>query len=120
MSGVCPAVSVRGGDDVDDEGASVSVRERWTRLGDGRGPPGTDGVRVISTGLGFGADGFCLLSRDGLMMLSFLVLAFLPREEKKPPATLDPVESGVVYDGDPITAVEWRKLMGGWTPASAG
>jgi len=49
------------------------------------------------------------------MMLSFLVLEFLPRAEKKPPVTLELVERGEAFDVcDPITVVE------GGTPASAG
>lgn len=109
------------------EGASMSVRERCMRLGRARGPPGTDGALVICTGRGFGAAvvvGGCLVSRacgDGLLplpliwvVLSFLVLEFLPREAKKPPVALDPAaERGAVYDnGDPIM-VERRKLMAG-------
>lgn len=111
------------------EGASMSVRERCMRFGSARGPPGTDGALVSCTGRGFGAivAGGCLVSRacednEGLWpltwILSFLVLEFLPREAKNPPAALDP--AGAVYDnGDPII-VEWRKLVAGWTPASAG
>jgi hypothetical protein len=116
-----------------DEGVSMSVRERCIRLGNARGPPGTDGALVICTGRGFGANvaGGCFVRRacevDGLMafvwllMLSFLVLEFLPREAKNPPVTLVPAtERGAACDnGDPIT-VEWRKLMPGCTPASAG
>lgn len=112
------------------EGASMSVRERCMRIGRARGPPGTDGALVIWTGRGFGAvvAGEGLVSRaceiDGLCwtwLLSFLVLVFLPREAKKPLVALDPAaERGAAYDnGDPII-VEWRKLMVGWTPASAG
>jgi hypothetical protein len=49
------------------------------------------------------------------MMLSFLVLEFLPRAEKKPPVTLELVKRGEACDVcDPITLVE------GGTPASAG
>jgi hypothetical protein len=55
------AVSDFGGDD----GASMSVRERCTRLGNARGPPGTEGTLVICTGRGFGADGDC---NGGLMI----------------------------------------------------
>jgi hypothetical protein len=126
MAGVGEVVSEFGdGDDKDDEvvGESVSVRERCTRFGNARGPPGTEGALVISTGRGFGAaEGGGLLSRAGCLLPapSFLVLEFLPREEKKPPATLDPAESGADDNGDPIMVVEWRKLMAGWTPASAG
>jgi len=79
---------------------------------------------VICTGRGFAvdgnADGGGLLRRGrgwaGLeMMLSFLVLEFFPRAEKKPPVTLEPAESGETCDVcDPITVVE------GGTPASAG
>jgi hypothetical protein len=105
-------------------GVRVSVRERCTRIGNARGPPGTDGALVISTGRGFGGegDGGGLVSRavaDSLPLplplpppppvkaaLSFLVLEFLPIEEKKPPATLDPAESGADDKGDPITEVE--------------
>lgn len=51
------------------DGASISVRERCTRLGKARGPPGTEGALVICTGRGFGADGDAdgsgLLSRAG-------------------------------------------------------
>ena len=39
------------------DGTSISVRERCTRLGKARGPPGTEGALVICTGRGFGADG---------------------------------------------------------------
>ena len=47
-------------------------------------------------------------------MLSFRVLEFLPRAEKKPPVTLEPAESGEACDVcDPITVVD------GVTPASA-
>jgi len=109
-----------GGDgDVDSElageGDSMSVRDRCMRLGSARGPPGTDGALVICTGRGFGAAvaGGGFVSRawdvDGLMlfawvMLSFLVLEFLPSEAKKPPVALVPVvERGAPYDnGDPI------------------
>ena len=119
--------------EVGDEGDSMSVRERCIRLGSARGPPGTDGALVICTGRGFGANvaGGCFVRRvcevDGLMpfvwwlMLSFLVLEFLPREAKNPPVTLVPAtERGAVCDnGDPIM-VEWRKLTPGCTPASAG
>jgi len=49
------------------------------------------------------------------MMLSFLVLEFLPRAEKKPPVTLELAESGEACDvWDPNAVVE------GGTPASAG
>jgi len=112
------------------EGASMSVRERCMRSGRARGPPGTDGALVICTGRGFGAVvvGACFVSRacaeDSLLlltMLSFLVHEFLPREAKKPPPVLDPVaERGATCDNDDPIMVEWRKLMAGWTPASAG
>jgi hypothetical protein len=91
-------------------GESVSVRERWTRFGNARGPPGTDGALVIWTGRGFGGAGGGLERRAWVVdveLESFLVLEFLPREEKKPPATLEPAdESGVDDKGDPITVVE--------------
>jgi hypothetical protein len=54
-----------------DDGTSINVRERCTRLGNARGPPGTEGALVICTGRGFGADGdddgdgACLVSRAG-------------------------------------------------------
>jgi len=44
------------------DGASSSIRERCTRLGKARGPPGTEGALVICTGRGF-ADRGGLLSR---------------------------------------------------------
>jgi hypothetical protein len=99
-----------GGEDTE-VGESVSVRERCTRLGNARGPPGTEGALVISTGRGFGGAGGGLKRRACvdvlLLLLLFLVLEFLPREEKKPPATLDPAEeSGADDKGDPITVVE--------------
>jgi hypothetical protein len=48
-------------------------------------------------------------------MLSFLVLEFRPRAEKKPLVTLELAESGEACDDcDPVAVVE------GVTPASAG
>lgn len=124
MSGAREVDSALGG-----EGTSMNVRERYMRSGSARGPPGTDGALVICTGRGFGAVvvGACFVSRacaeDALLpltMLSFLVLEFLPKEAKKPPV-LDPVaERGATCDNDDPIMVEWRKLMAGWTPASAG
>lgn len=67
MGGDGAAVSDFGGDD----DVSISVRERCTRLGNARGPPGTEGVLVICTGRGLGidgdcdGDGACLLTRTG-------------------------------------------------------
>jgi hypothetical protein len=69
------------------------VCERLARWGGARGPPGTDGVVSMFTGRGAGSGGF-----DGIgfpddceaeplkPLLSFLVLAILPSEEKKAPA----------------------------------
>lgn len=101
---------------------SISVCERCTRPGSARGPPGTDGALMICTGRGFGAAGLCLEDRAGSagLLMSFLVLTFLPREEKKPPATLEPTERDVACDScAPIVVVEWRRLVEE-TPASAG
>ena len=107
-----------GGDD-----DSMSVCERCTRPGNARGPPGTDGAFTICTGRGFGAVRLCLDVRGGsagLLTTSFLVLTFLPREEKKLPATLDPIERDVACDScAPVVAVAWRELAVE-TPASAG
>lgn len=48
-------------------------------------------------------------------MLSFLVLEFRPRAEKKPLVTLEPVERGDACDDcNPVAVVE------GVTPARAG
>jgi len=59
MGGGDETVSEAAGD-----GASISVRERCTRLGKARGPPGTEGALVICTGRGVAAaDGGGLLSR---------------------------------------------------------
>ena len=117
MGGECEAVSGVTGDD-----DSMSVRERCTRLGSARGPPGTEGALVICTGRGFGADGDGdgdgLMSRAGWtggLRLSFLVLEFLPRAEKKPVVTLDPAERDEACDVcDPNIVVECV------TPARAG
>jgi len=114
MGGECETVSGVTGDD-----DRTSVRERCTRLGSARGPPGTEGALVICTGRGFGADGDGdgLLSRAGVtgLRLSFLVLEFLPRAEKKPLVTLDPAERDEACDDcDPNTVVECG------TPARAG
>jgi len=120
-----------GDDDDDDDEVSMSVRERCTRFGSARGPPGTDGALVICTGRGFGAVvvGGCLVSRApvdwvvaGLMRLSLRVLEFLPRVEKKPPVAFDAAaERGAAcVSCDPIVVVEWRTLAVDVTPASAG
>lgn len=108
-----------GGDD-----DSMSVCERCTRPGSARGPPGTDGALTICTGRGFGmAVRLCLVVRAGsagLFTTSFLVLTFLPREEKKVPATLDPIDRDVACDScAPVVVVEWREFAVE-TPASAG
>ncbi len=108
-----------------DDDESTSVCERCTRPGRARGPPGTDGALVICTGRGLGGVvRLCLLDRPSFSaaagLLTFLVLTFRPREEKKPPA-LDPTESDVVCDNcAPIGVEELRELIVDWTPASAG
>jgi hypothetical protein len=102
---------------------SISVCERCTRPGRARGPPGTDGALVSCTGRGLGSDDrLCLVDRvvDRVsfsvgLLTSFLVLAFRPREERRPAVTLAPTESGGECDnGAPIT------VIAGGTPASAG
>lgn len=108
---------------------SMSVCERCTRPGRARGPPGTDGALVICTGRGLGSDArLCLVDRVvdrvsfsvGLPM-SFLVLAFRPREESRPAVTLAPTESdGECDNGAPVAVLVLRELIGGGTPASAG
>ena len=105
----------------------MSVCERCTRPGRARGPPGTDGALVISTGRGLGGDvRLCLVVRVvdrvsfsvGLLMMSILVLAFRPREERRPAAavTLAPTES----DGECDNAAPPIAVIAGGTPASAG
>jgi hypothetical protein len=110
-----------GGDD-----DSMSVCERCTRPGRARGPPGTDGALVICTGRGLGSDvklGLVVRVADRVsfsvavgLLISFLVLAFRPREERRPAVTLAPTESdGECDNGAPPIAV-----IAGGTPASAG
>ena len=107
-----------GGDD-----DSMSVCERCTRPGRARGPPGTDGALMICTGRGLGSDvRLCLVDRvvDRVsfsvgLLVSFLVLAFRPREERRPAVTLAPTESDGECDKGAPTAV-----LAGGTPASAG
>ena len=112
-----------GGDD-----DSMSVCERCTRPGRARGPPGTDGALVICTGRGLGSDvRLCLVDRVvdrvsfsiGLLM-SFLVLAFRPREESRQAVTLAPTESDGECDScAPVAVLVLRELIGG-VPANAG
>ena len=112
-----------GGDD-----DSMSVCERCTRPGRARGPPGTDGALVICTGRGLGSDVRLFLvvrvaDRASVsfsvavgLLMSFLVLAFRPREERRPAVTLAPTDSDGEYDNcaPPIA------VIAGGTPASAG
>jgi hypothetical protein len=110
-----------GGDD-----DSTSVCERCTRPGRARGPPGTDGALVICTGRGLGSDvRLCLVDRvaDRVsfsvavgLLISFLVLAFRPREERRPAVTLAPTES----DGECDNGAPPIVVIAGGTPASAG
>lgn len=105
-----------------------SVCERCTRPGRARGPPGTEGALVICTGRGLGSEvRLCLVVRVadrisfsvGLYM-SFLVLEFRPRVERRPAVTLAPTESDGECDNGAPNAVLVRELIGGGTPASAG
>lgn len=69
---------------------SIIVCEREVRLGTARGPPGTVGTLGMLTGRGLGIDGFAwafwsLAEGVGGTPGSFvLMLAFRPRDEKKP------------------------------------
>jgi hypothetical protein len=108
---------------------SMSVCERCTRPGKARGPPGTDGALVICTGRGLGSDvrlGLADRVADRVsfsvgLLMSFLMLAFRPREERRPAVTLAPTESDGECDNcAPIAVLVLRELIGGGTPASAG
>lgn len=113
-----------GGDD-----DSMSVCERCTRPGRARGPPGTDGALVICTGRGLGSDvRLCLVVRvadrmsfSAGLLVSLLVLAFRPREEKRLAVTLAPTDSDGECDNcAPIAVFVFRELIAGGTPTSAG
>ena len=106
------------------EDDSIRVCERCTRPGRARGPPGTDGALVICTGRGFGSDvRLCLVVRvadrvtfSAGLFVSFFVVAFRPREERRPAVTLAPTES----DGECDNCAPPIAVLAGGTPASAG
>jgi hypothetical protein len=83
----------------------MTVLDLWARLGGARGPPGTEGVLVISMGRGLGVGKGLLLScfvmepNPGFAAgLSFRTLAFLPREAKKLPG-----EANIRLDDDMLS-----------------